>query len=138
MSMSPRLIWLLRRAAQGCALIIAGILAAALMGSYTEHEKNSWVPSWHWVEWAFFTAVLAYAVWQDCRHTWRAKRVWLTLAALFVCHTIGYLVLFRFVNELRAVWFGLLMIAEYHTFIRIVRWVDPRIDDGSDRSRHVE
>src|SRR6185503_11227197 len=104
-----RLMWLIRRAAQGCALIIAGIVGALVMGFYAEHENSTWVPSWRWVGWAFFTAVLAYAVLQNCRHVWQAKRVWLTLAALFVCHTIGYLVLFRFVTDLRAVWFVLLM-----------------------------
>ena len=135
--MTPSAKWLLRRAAQGCALVIAGIVGAALMGLYAEHERSPWVPSWRWVGWAFFTAVLAYAVLQDCRRLWQATRVWLTLAALFVAHTIGYLVLFRFVDEVRAVWFGLLMIAEYYTFVRILRWVDPRIDDSGDRGRHV-
>ena len=133
-----RRMWLLRRAALGCALILAGIVGAALMGLYAEHENSPWVPSWRWAGWAFFTAVLAYAVWQDCRHIWQAKRVWLTLAGLFVCHTVGYLLLFAYVNELRAVWFGLLMIVEYRAFFLVLCWVDPRVGDSTGDSRNAE
>ena len=130
--------WMLRRALQGVALIVAGIGAAILVGWYADQADNPLVPSGRWLGWAGQTAILFYLLLSDWRHSGRRTAVWLVCVALFVCHTVACAVVFEHVREWRPAWFPLLLLIEYPMFAWVLLRIDPRIDDGGNSSRHVE
>jgi hypothetical protein len=137
LSMSrPR--WLFRRAVQGVALIVAGIVAAMVGGWYLEHVDNPWVPSPRWLGWTLMTAVLAHLVFLDCRRIWHRPKVWFTLIGLFALHVAGYALMFKYVTRWRPVWFALLMLLECHIFLLVLYWVDHRVADDENEHRNAE
>jgi hypothetical protein len=123
---------LMIRAFQGLALITAGIMAAIGVGWYAEHVRDPWMPSERWLGWMFTTVLLAYLVWRDCRLVWRRVPVFTTLAGLFVGHTLGYAVLFRYAPVWRPVWYVLLMLFEYRVFLFVLQRVDSQVGDVGD------
>jgi len=123
------------RALQGCALIVAGIVSAIVVGWYVEHENSPWLPSGRWVGWAFITSILAYAIFTEYRGRWRSARFCFVLITLFALHTLGYVILFRFVTELRAFWVGALVSLELYVSFGVLNWFDPQSEEGSDATR---
>jgi len=136
--MNRRFGYFFRRALQGCALIVAGIVSAIVVGWYAEHEKNPWVPSGRWVGWAFITSILVYAIFTEYRGHWRSMKFWFVLTALFALHTLGYAILFRFVAELRAVWVGALISLELYVVFGVLNQINQQSEEASDATRRSE
>jgi len=114
---------LMKRALQLIALVVAGVLVAAVMGILVEHEGDSLVPSLPWIGWLGFTILLSSFVIRDHRKHWNQTSFWVAFAGFLAAHGLLYEVLFQQVHDWRGIWFVPITTLEYLVFSVIAHWV---------------
>jgi hypothetical protein len=95
------------------ALIVAGILGAALVGLYAEYRRDHWVPPGRWVGLVLYTAFGFGVIVTNFREHWREVRFWLYFNGLLLVHLLCYAMLLLSVQEWRLIWFLPLSLAEF-------------------------
>jgi hypothetical protein len=130
-----QLAWrVLKRVLQLLALLVAGVLAAALVGFYSDNFE-SMVPG-RWVGWAGMTILLCVFIIRDHRRSWGRLSFWLTLTGLFAVHTALYAIVFRQVSVWRGTWFTLISLPEYLIFLLALLWLGYGDIGRTSRPRH--
>jgi hypothetical protein len=107
---------LLKRALQGIALVVAGLLAAVLVQFWAENQNSPFMPAGRWIGWSAYTVTLVgCAIWEFRRHLSRVT-FWLALVVLVAAHALLFWFAFRFVTYWRSLWFLPITMVEYLVF----------------------
>lgn len=79
-----------KRLLQAVALVIAGVLFAALVITFHDYSKSHWTPAAIWVKLALFTPITFWGVIDQFRTSWQQRSFWLVISALLVLHLVAY------------------------------------------------
>ena len=94
-------------------LVVAGIAAAALVGTIAEYRRDHWLPAERWVGLGLFTLFGFGVVAKDFRSQWLSRRFLLYFGSLLTAHCVAYTVLLLNVTEWKLIWFLPLSLAEF-------------------------
>jgi hypothetical protein len=104
----------------GCGVPIAACLAD-VRSQMTKYPLNNSIrsraevrlPPARWVGFVVYTVFIFTELIREFRHDWKDRRLWLSLAALLVCHTALYAWALSVVTEWRNIWFLPLTIGDF-------------------------
>ena len=116
--------YILRRALRwvtvALGLIMAGIVAAALVGFVVEYRRQHWLPGDRWVGLGAYTVFGFGVIASDFRSQLRERRFWLYFGSLLAAHVTAYAVLLSRLEEWRLIWFLPVSLAEFPMIAHIM------------------
>lgn len=96
----------------GPAVGVCVLVIVLLAGLYRHAAGNPWWLAKRFVGLAVFTAIIVgFTLWEFRRYYWRFK-FWVVMMFLLGVHLTAFMMLLLTVNDLRAIWFGIIITVE--------------------------